>query len=265
MKITVKNFIYFFIAVVVGKIVGAFSSFCYAKLLSPADYGAYLTLMLIYVYSPIICFGTLETLIKQFPFFKGIKDDLNAQLVERGVFGSILLSATLLIVAGVFFIFIPKGQLSLYTNQIMQMVIATIAGHISSFFYYRFTAHQEFKTVSLIDSMRSLFTFILVASGLNGAVVGFCLNELIMLSLSYFMSCKKLGKLKPLFDLKYIVALVKIGFPITIIWWFYMLQMSVNRIISIEMLGKEATGYLGFGQSIVSLLVLIPMALGRVL
>ncbi len=267
---TFQNFLFFFFAVVLGKVFGTVSAFFYAKLLSPSDYGVWLTLMLIYTYSPIICLGTVEALLKQYPYFIGLGDKEKAARVETGVFGSIILSACLLVVIGMISLLIFKSYFIPYNQFIVLMILATVEGHLACFFYYRFTAHQDFKIVSVLDTIRSMSTFLFVAlgawiKGIQGATLGFCINELSLLFISYNFNKRKYGAVKPDFHFTWLLELVKIGFPITIIWWFYMLEMSVDRMLSMKMLGKEATGFYGLGGSLVSLLVLIPMSLGRVL
>jgi len=45
---------------------------------------------------------------------------------------------------------------------------------------------------------------------------------------------------------------VRIGFPITIVWWVLAFQSSTDRLVSAYFLGKTATGYYGLGLSFVA-------------
>ncbi len=60
-------------------------------------------------------------------------------------------------------------------------------------------------------------------------------------------------------------TLVRIGFPIMVINLFFILLTSVDRVISIAMLGSTITGYYGLGGTIANLVVLIPYGISRVL
>jgi O-antigen/teichoic acid export membrane protein len=91
------------------------------------------------------------------------------------------------------------------------------------------------------------------------------LNEMVMLLVSFLINKRTLGSVRPRFEAGQLLDLVRVGFPITIIWWTYMFQTTIDRLLSMALLGKEQTGYYGLGASIVSTLVLIPMVLGRVL
>jgi O-antigen/teichoic acid export membrane protein len=267
---TFKNILYSFSAVIIDKFMGAISTFLIARLLVPADYGAWLTLLLIYSYAPILCLGTMETLVKQYPYFIGRNESKKAFRIESGVWSSLILSA---IAAGILGICLPiflKTAFMASRFLYDAMVVSSAIGFLSGFYYYRFTARQEFKVVSALDILRTTFTLAFVAlgakvGGLKGAVIGFLLTELAVLTVSMRWNDKMYESMKFTFDLKFFGDLIKIGFPISIIWWFYMLELSVNRIISMEMLGKEATGFFGIGQALVSLLTLIPMVVGRVL
>jgi O-antigen/teichoic acid export membrane protein len=101
--------------------------------------------------------------------------------------------------------------------------------------------------------------------GLVGAAWAIFLNEIVVLSYSLYVNVKILGSVRPTFSPTILRRLISVGFPITVIWWTYMLQTTVDRLMSMWMLGKEATGYYGLGASIVAALVLIPMVVGRVL
>ena len=74
MSRTIKNIAYAFVGVIIGQVLGSFNSFFLAKILSPADYGIWMTLIMIGSFSPILCFGTVETLLKEYPFLIGKKE-----------------------------------------------------------------------------------------------------------------------------------------------------------------------------------------------
>ena len=271
MNKTAANLLYFSVAVVLVKIIGALTTFVLARILSPAEYGTWVTLLIIGSYSSIACLGTIEALVKLYPFYAGSGQAEKTKRLESNVLGSIALAAgAFLLIGGTFPFFVHHGEVRALVKIIRCMVFAAGMGMFSAFFYHRFTAHQNFRYVSILDSLRALSLFILTIPfswwlGLWGTALAFAANELIVLAFSYFVNAKKLGKVSVGFDLRSIGGLVAVGFPITIIWWVYMFQTSVDRLLSISMLGKVATGYYGLGTAIVSSIVLMPMVLGRVL
>jgi O-antigen/teichoic acid export membrane protein len=268
---TVANFLYSFAAVFLVRFVGGITTFVIARILSPADYGMWVTLLVIGSYAPIICLGTLEALVKMFPFYTGRGEAAKAALLESNVLGSLVLAAGLLLTAGAtFHFFVQASDLGSLVNIIRLFVLAASLALLSAFYYYRFTAHQNFRYVSYIEALRAVTLFLLIVPfswlwGLMGAALAFTFNEILILTFSHAANNRILGKLAVSFDLREIKGLVATGFPITVIWWTYMLQTSVDRLISMSMLGKAPTGYYGLGASMASAIVLIPMILGRVL
>jgi O-antigen/teichoic acid export membrane protein len=96
-------------------------------------------------------------------------------------------------------------------------------------------------------------------------VVGFLLAEVLVCGGSAWLSLRSGWRLRPLFSPRLIVEIVQIGLPITIIWWAFILQVSADRVIAMSTLGPTATGLYGLGVSIVSLVILLPVTISRVL
>jgi len=247
-----------------------FSAIIMPKLLEPENYGLWVTLQLIVSYSPIVHFGTMDTLLKQFPYYMG-KGELNkAKEVEESVFGFIIIATIALIFIG---FSLPFLKLELYqsvTVLIYPMVIAASLNLVSEYFRFRFVACQNFKIFSITDTTRSITSLIILVIctwlwGLTGAAWGFCLIELILCIYLVVISNVLLGKVRASFNFKLIWEMIKIGFPITIIWWVYVLQSSTGSVVSMIMLGKTATGLYGLGGKMILIIVLIPFAVGSVL
>ena len=269
---TLSNIIYAFAGVIVGQILGSFSSFFLAKILSPADFGVWTTLIMVCSLSPILCFGTVETLLKEYPFFIGKGEINKAKKLESGVTGSIIIASLF-----VFFLviilpnIIPYRWFGDWVKYIrIMMLSAGIALFSGNYLYHRFAAHQNFKIVGFLDSFRPVLIWIFLIPfswywGIKGTVIGFFLVESVMCFVSFILSTRYCGKIKMYFDFSYLASLVKTGFPISIVWWAYMIQTSVGRGMSMYFLGKEPTGFFSLGMSITSLFLLFPQVIGRVL
>lgn len=150
------------------------------------------------------------------------------------------------------------------------MFFAAAASLYAAFFFHRFAAHQKFQYYGIVDTTRAIITFLLVFSfawywGLQGAVYGYFIMEMILFIFIMILSSNQCGFLKPNFNARDIWFAVKIGLPISIVWWGLSFQSSVDRLVSSAMLGQIQTGYYGLGISIVSMIVLVPHAVNRVL
>lgn len=271
MNKTVSNILYFLTAVVLVKIIGMITSAAVARVLDPANYGLWLTLLLIVSYSSIASLGTVETLLKQFPFYVGKGDLGRAHKVEGAVLGSLFLSVLLLLAGG--YTILMLAGMDEYRSVLPLVHIIMIASSLSLFsayYYHRIIAHQDFRAVSALEATRAIATFVFLISlswvwGLAGTAIGFLASEIVILTFSVWLSCSRHGQVKALLDPNLIWEMIKIGFPISVVFWFFMLQTSMDRIISISMLGRAATGYYGLGVSIISMVILIPLTVGRVL
>ena len=253
-----------------AKLIGAFTSFFIPRILDPSNFGIWVTLLLITSYAPIFALGTVETLLKQFPRYIGERNPIGAKMVEDSVFSSIIISAAILTVIGFsFHIFVNEDSLKHYIPQIRLMVMASSLGLFSAYFFRRFAAHQNFKHYGIIEGTRALVTFFFLASfswlwGLQGTAVGYLSAEIVICLYSAFISFRTYGKLAVNFDYRLLWNTVRIGFPITIVWWVLAFQSSVDRLVSAYFLGSTATGYYGLGLSFVALIVQIPIAVNRV-
>ena len=270
MSKTLKNILYVFVAASFAKIIGALATFLIPRILEPSNFGIWVTVSLIISYAPIFALGTVETLLKQYPRYMGEGDITGAKIVEDSVFSSIIISASILFVIGLSFqLFINEDSLELYIPQIRLMILASSVGLFSAYFLFRFTAHQNFKYYGIIDITRALVTCFFLVSfswfwGLRGTVAGFFLAEVVICLCSAVLSFKTCGKFGINFDYRLLWNAVRIGFPITIVWWVLAFQSSVDRLVSSYFLGKTATGYYGLGLSFVALLMQIPSAVNRV-
>jgi O-antigen/teichoic acid export membrane protein len=268
---TGKNILFVFTAFTFSKIVGAFTSFALPKILEPESYGVWVTLLLIISYSPILAFGTVEALLRQYPYYIGKGEDKKAREIERSVAGSIVISAAILLIAGYLLtVVFNLAVIETYLLEIRLIFVTAVICLFSAFLFHRFAAHQVFYTYGIVDSLRAVITLLIVCSfawiwGLRGAVSGYLVTEIIVCCISAYLSKRYCGSVTADIDSKRIWSAIKIGFPITIIWWVMTLQTSVDRVISAAYLGAIQTGYYGLGISIVSMLLLVPQAMNRVL
>src|SRR6185312_16057880 len=108
----VRNIAFFLTAVVFAKAAGFLQSFVLARALGPADFGVWMTLLLIASYSPIISLGAGETMLKKVPYFLGRNMHEQAREIEGGVLAAAILAAVFLLFLGLAVSFIlPTASL----------------------------------------------------------------------------------------------------------------------------------------------------------
>jgi O-antigen/teichoic acid export membrane protein len=266
-----KNIIYCSTASVFSKVLGFLLAFFIAKALGPAHFGVWITLMLLVSYSPIVSLGTMETLLKQLPYHLGRRDLVGVCEVENSVMGSIVLSALFIMILACATPLILRLTSFEVEAWLVVMVLITIAtSYFSSYFYYRFSAYQDFTIVGGVDFGRAIAALLYVGGlgwiwGLPGAVVGYLLHETTVCLLLIFINVKTRGNVGINFRGDLIIRAVRIGFPITLVWWSFMLTGSVDRIVLGALLGPLSVGHYGLGISVSGSLILVPTVVGRIL
>jgi len=266
-----KSIAYFLLAVVFAKGVGFLQSFVVAKALGPTNFGVWVTLLLIASYSPIVCLGTVEAMVKEVPFHLGRNDRLRVREIEAGVLGSIILAGSFFVGMGLLGLLLLPSDFLGVGPVVLLLVLVTIAiSAFSSYFYWRFAAHENFKAVASLDFCRSSLALLCIGGmawgwGLPGAVIGFLLHEAGVCFTALWLNVRHLGRPGVSFRSELLRHAIRVGFPITLLWWILTLQGSVDRVVLGSLAGAAAVGYFGLGVSLASILGLLPSVVGRVL
>ncbi len=267
----IKNISYFFAAAVLSKPLGFLLSLILAKALGPADFGVWVTLMLVASYSPIVCLGTVETLLKQVPFYSGRGESHNIHEVEDSVMGSVAIASAIVIsVALVSWCILPSISWGINTFLLVMMFMASAVSFVSAYFYNRFAAYENFKAAGTMDFLRSALALLFVGGmawiwGLRGAVIGYLIHETTTCFLTALINIHTQGIVGIVFRRDLLIQAVRVGFPITLLWWVLTLTGTVDRVVLGSLLGPLAVGHYGLAISVVNVLYLLPMVVGRVL
>jgi O-antigen/teichoic acid export membrane protein len=267
----IRNLAFAACAVVLTQVVGSFRSFALARMIGPTDFGVWTALQSIVSLSPIVCLGVMEALLKRVPYFRGRADLDGLRRTEESVLGALALASVVLSCAFLLFPWlIPNNVL----NSSLALAQVTAAGAaislFSAFYSYRCAAYEDFKSVSLIDGLQSVLgcLCILVGAlgwGLNGGVIGFLVGECMAWWSSGYLCTRAHGRVKARFRASLMADAVRVGFPITIVWWIYVIHTNVGRLTAISLLDSTATGLYGVASSVAVLFAIVPNTIGRVL
>ena len=264
-----KNISYFIASAVLSKPLGFLLSIILARSLGPSTFGIWITLLLIVSYSPILALGTVETLLKQVPYFLGRREGTRVHEVEDSVMACILIaSAAVVLIAAISLLILPSSIMGVPLSLLI-MLIAVALSFISGYFYNRFAAYENFKAVGTMNFVRSALLLIMVGGlswlmGLKGAVAGYLLHEMFVCGITASLNIRAHGRVGVRFQRELLIRAVRIGFPITLLWWVLTLSGTVDRIVLGSLLGPLAVGHYGLGLSLGSLLNLLPTAVGQV-
>jgi len=266
-----RHLLLFAFATIAARFFGVVKSFWLARILQPADYGVWIFILLISSYAPILSLGTVETLMKRVPFFRGKGDHEAVGTIEGGVFSFTLIVAAIFLAASFLVPLALRGEtLRRFALPSRLMLLAVTFSSVSSVYYYRLQARHSFDAVSAIATARSAAVLLFQIAlgylwGLNGAVAGFLISEIVVLGYSLLLNARLHEPIRPRAGARLYGDLIRTGLPITIVWWTYMIQTTVDRAVAMAMLGDAATGYYGIGMSIAATFLLLPDAINQVL
>jgi len=271
MTAILQNVSFFFIANVAARGLGVVKAFWLARILDPGNYGVWVFLLLLSAFVPILSLGTIETLMKKVPFFRGKGDSTSVRETEEAVFSFMLLVAIVVFCAA-----FPSGSLlkggpyQRYAVPVQLMFLAVGFSLLSAFFFYRLQSYQRFDLASTITTARSFLVLVCqiplsYVLGLTGVFLGFLASEVLVFVCSVLLNRNLPTTIALRFRPSLYAGLIRTGLPITIVWWTYMIQTSVDRLVSMTMLGEAPTGYYGIGMSIAAAFLLLPDAVNQVL
>jgi O-antigen/teichoic acid export membrane protein len=266
-----RNISFFLAAVLLSRAVGFLQSFAVAKFLGPADFGLWVTLLLLIAYAPILCLGTTETMLKQVPYFLGRNEPARVREIEGSVLGSAVLSAlAMLLLATATPYVVPLMGWHVRSSLVVMVMVTFSVSCFTNYFYHRFSAHENFKMTGSMDVARSAIAFVLVAGmswlwGLPGVVAGFLGQEICMFFITIWCNIRAHGAVHINFHRKSILYAIRVGLPISLLWWILTLTASVDRVLLGSLLGVLAVGHYALGVQLSNVLFLVPTVVGRVL
>lgn len=258
----------------IARLFGMISTFLVANILGPSRLGIFSTLRLIYVYGTINHLGVLEAYRKEFPRLRGMGDEKGAREVENLSLGmawassiAFVLIGTALLLAGIFFA--PASQISQFALPAFFMFITVAGATIGTLHFDRFTTRHLFEQAGLLRGIRGAAYLVFLPlgawmGGVTGVCLGFLLAEWTITLISSWLAHGRCPPMYPTFHLRRINQLIAIGFPITLVWWTYMMGTSFDRIVTVSLLGSEATGLYFMGITLASVLQMLPESLSRV-
>jgi O-antigen/teichoic acid export membrane protein len=255
-----------------SRLAGAMLAYLLARGLGPSAYGQWITFMIFISYTPLLCLGAVETLVKEVPRCRARCDWQALRHIESGVIGLVCMASltAITISAGIWALgldlFISYRPLP---NCALVFAIASIS-FFSGYSYHRLVAHERFGWIASADGVRALASLILIGSlslsfGLIGALWGLLGTEMVVCIMTMRVGIVHLGPVYPRINWEQAKAIVRVGLPISCVWWMLVFQSSIDRLLLGILASTETVGFYGLGISIISALATLPMVAGRVL
>jgi len=235
-----------------------------AKFLGPSLYGLRNAFDLALSYEFYSDLGSFPALNRQVPYYRGEKDIEKAKTAISSVFGVNIIYAAIaaIILIAVSQYLRMKGYEQVYIDFSFFLGIMIFTGKLNRFLQVRLKVDKNFYLLSKIEILYGLI------ASVSGVVLVyfFGFRGLLTSLLSADLACicymliagKKLPEIRISFQLYW--HLIKIGFPIMIVFMLHLLLNSADRILILGMISDEALGYFGIATVAASIIGTIPNA-----
>ncbi|MGG3467839.1 oligosaccharide flippase family protein [Neobacillus pocheonensis] len=237
------------------------------NVLGPELYGYWLTISLIFTFTPILQLGTLNAMNREVPFYLARNDIKIVYDIRSSVFSfmftiplfSVLL---LLVLSGILFFTDIR-----FEYKIGLMIASLIAGftYISSYVEMYYKSEQNFRKASKIISIKSISQSILTVLfvyifGYTGLYFGMLFSLIIEVALAK----ETFPKLGAKHTYKEYMDLIRVGFPILLVGIIWSIMIATDRIIISIYMTPEDLGNYGVGMLVFSTMMLIPQVISQV-
>lgn len=237
------------------------------NILGPEQYGYWLTVSLIFTFTPLFQFGILNAMNREVPFYLARNDFNRVQRIRETVFSFIftfplLLVVLLLISSGV--LFITEIRIEYKVGLLLASLIAGFT-YLSDYAEMYYKSAQNFNKASKLISIKSISQSILTILLVYFiGYIGLYLGMLLSLLIECFMAKGIFPKLKVKYKLSEYGQLIKTGLPILIVGLVWSIMIGTDRIIiSIYMAPKDMGNY-GVGMMVFNAVMLFPQVLSQV-
>ncbi|MFC1499691.1 oligosaccharide flippase family protein [Candidatus Zixiibacteriota bacterium] len=234
-----------------------------ARLLGPDTWGLWNILNLSLVYIGVLHLGLINAMNREVPVFRGMEEGERVRLVESVTLGVVLVSA---IVVSVSLLLYAK----LFAGDALQSPLSTLAPllFVSLFSIYLQTslkANCQFHRMSYQQMVfAGLLPLLVIPMVLRFGLSGFIGGQAIVIAVVAvgMMSIWKFN-LKPRFNRREMIRLMRIGFPILGVGILYALLTTADRLVILAMLDVTELGYYSLAIMVVGIIGLIPLLVAQ--
>jgi len=262
-----KSLVYSF-SLYIRMFVKLLGGFFIAQFLGPALYGLRNAFGLSLNYESFSNLGTFPALNRQAPYYRGANDSAKFNIALSTVFSiniiyAFIAAALLLLIS---WYLRRNGFDQKYVDFIFFLGLMIFTGKLIAFFQTKLKIDKNFYLLSKVEV---LYGVIASALGIvltylfsfRGVLISLLSANLICITYILFNE-RKLPPIRISFPMYW--HLLKIGFPMMVLFVFFMLLSSADRILILAMISEEALGYFGIAMVAVAVIATIPNAVHNV-
>ena len=228
-----------------------------AKILGPTLWGSWNILLILSMYFSHFHFGLINAFNREGPLhldnisdLNSIKNNIVSGVIISLIFFTIILSFTLLLIDSIDF------------NTAILFLLFFVFNQLYYFIEIYFKVKIEFKKISYYQIVRSVIllssAFFLISNfGINGFILSLCIPDVLFVLFnikifSHFTFNPNVNLLKDY---------IKIGLPIMIVGFTFMLIQTVDRLIIMQFFENNQLGIYSLGTTVFQALLIFPQIL----
>ncbi len=234
-----------------------------ADLLGPEIWSLWLILNLGLAYIGIFHLGLINAMNREVPYSRGMEDEEQVRLIESVTLGVVLISAgvvgsVLLLGSTILASDTLRGPLS---NLALLLAVSLFSIYLQT----SLKANSRFYRMSwqqlVFAGLLPLFVIPMSrGSGLPGFIGG---QAIAVAAVAVGMAVIWKFNLRPRFDRRETLRLMRIGLPILGVGILYVLLTTADRLVIISLLDRIKLGYYGLAIMVVGIIGLIPMLVAQ--
>lgn len=239
-----------------------------AKLLGPSLFGLKNAFDLAIGYESYSDLGVFSALNRQVPFYRGEKNFEKARISIGSVFGINLYYAS---IAAIFMIAVSqylgyRGYEPKYVDFALFLGAMIFTGKLNGFVHTKLKIDQKFYLLSKIQLLYGFTASILSVSlayffGFRGLLISLLTADVVCIGY-FLLKERRFPKIIISFGLYW--QLLKIGFPLMILFVLIMLLNSADRTLILAMMSEKELGYFGIATVAAGVITTIPNAVHNV-
>lgn len=268
MSKTIKNILSLGSATLISAILSFVLGIITRNILGPEKFGYWLSVSIIFTFTPLIQLGVLNAMNREVPFYKARQNTEKIKEIKNYTLSFIftlpLLCVILMLLLGIIISFFSI-DIEYKIGVIFSSIIAFLL-FLSLYVEMYYKSEQNFyfasKLITVKSVMQSILTVILVyVYGYIGLYIGMILALIIQI----FTGRTAFNEFVFKFDIKKYKELIRIGLPIMLVGMIWSILVASDRIIITFVMNPIDLGNYGVGMLIFNSMMMLPQVIGQVL
>ncbi len=242
-------------------------NFLFARILGPGLFGLWNGLQVILVYGANVHLGVLHAIAREIPLSRG-RGDLDQIPRLARVSMTVSLLASLVVGALLFAIGASLDPALVEARALKLMAAVLVVQQLFLFYQFLLRAQDDFAFLSKVLVIAAILELLasvglVLRLGFDGIFYGFLISGGAVVVICFVAERRIVSQLQ--LDMLLIGNLIRIGFPIMLTGLSYNLLTTIDRVMIIKFLGRQALGYYALGPLAITAIGYLPVTINQVM